>query len=295
MSGKDTVADFDDALTPGVVGLQIRYTWRELEPAKGQYDFSRIESDLHALAARGAQLVVFIQDKSFGGEQPAPDYMLQWVLANRVGGFTAARWQPQVVERLNALTAALAATFDCHPSFEGIALQESALSLDDDALDDNNYSAEGYAKALTTILSEAAKSMPRSRVFWYMNFLPRNQRLIADVAASVAPLGVAMGGPDVLPDNEPLARRTYPFYNQFRDRMTLFNSMQFDSYAHTHATGPAAGQFWTMEELFEFARDQLQVDYLFWNRKTWRRPAGSYNWSDARAVIAAHPQIQAAD
>ena len=31
----------DDAIRPGVVGIMKRFTWRELEPQRGVYDFSQ--------------------------------------------------------------------------------------------------------------------------------------------------------------------------------------------------------------------------------------------------------------
>ena len=136
-----SASDIAGALAPGVAGAQVRYLWRELEPERGRYDFSRIRSDLAAVAAQGRQLVVFIEDKTFAEDIPLPSYLHAFALVNRAGGYTAARWQPQVVDRMNALTAALAAEFDAHANFEGIAFQESALSLNDDVLDQNGYSA----------------------------------------------------------------------------------------------------------------------------------------------------------
>ncbi|MEX1267256.1 MAG: hypothetical protein WEA08_10050, partial [Woeseia sp.] len=130
----------------------------------------------------------------------------------------------------------------------------------------------------------ARKSFPQSQVFWYMNFLPRNQDYIADIANVAANLDVAMGGPDVLPDSKPLKELAYPFYDQFRGRMTLFNSMQYHSYAHKRAA-EWGSKYWKMNDLFVYARDELHVDYLFWNRKTWKQPADSYNWWDALPVI----------
>ena len=62
------------------------------------------------------------------------------------------------------------------------------------------------------------QSVPRSRVFWYMNFLPGRQDYIGDIASALVGTGVVMGGPDVLPDNPALARRVYPFYDKFSRR-----------------------------------------------------------------------------
>ncbi len=135
------------------------------------------------------------------------------------------------------------------------------------------------------MIRAARNSFPQSQVFWYMNFLPRNQDYIADIANVAANLDVAMGGPDVLPDSTPLRDLSYPFYDEFQGRMTLFNSMQYHSYAHQRQTEKWRGKYWTMNELFVYARDELHVDYLFWNRKQAKRPGDSYNWWDALPVI----------
>ena len=57
-------------------GVQKRYTWSDLELAKGRYDFSEIRSDLALLESHGKQLVMQVQYKAFGkGQRRVPDYV----------------------------------------------------------------------------------------------------------------------------------------------------------------------------------------------------------------------------
>ena len=49
--------------------------------------------------------------------------------------------------------------------------------------------------------------MPKSRIFWYQNFLLGNQSYIGQVAKAVGPKGLVMAGPDVLPDKQDLEYR----------------------------------------------------------------------------------------
>lgn len=276
-------------LSKGVTGVQMRYRWAELEPAEGQYQFAAIARDLQAARSAGTQLVALIEDKSFDENQPTPEYLRsKYTLRNHNRGFSALRWQPYVGDRLRQLVAKLGAQFDCDPNFEGLAFQETSPSLDEDALDASGYTPEKYRDALVSLLRSASASVPRSRVFWYMNFLPRNQRYIGDIAGALVGTGVVMGGPDVLPDNRALARRVYPYYDEFRGRLKLFNSMQHNSFRHRHGSGNG-GAYWSMEDLFLFARDKLHVDYLFWDYHTRRQPPDSHDWSDAREVIARYP------
>jgi hypothetical protein len=281
-------------LGKGLTGVQLRYSWANLEPEEGRYDFSVIERDLEAVERARLQLVAVIQDKSFNQEVPTPAYLRDEHTLRGKRGYTAVRWDPVVVERMNRLVEAIGKKFDCHPNFEGIAFQETALSLDEATLQQAGYSPEKYRDALARTLEAATRSLPRSRVFWYMNFLPGQQQYIAEIAERVAGSGVVMGGPDILPDNPALTRRTYPLYERFSDRMKLFGSMQHDSYRHPRA-GRAQGatdEFWSMEDLFLFARDELHVDYVFWEYRTRRQPSNSRDWTEAREVIARHPDFR---
>jgi hypothetical protein len=278
------------ALTKGITGVQMRYRWAELEPEQDHYDFAAIARDLDAAKSAGVQLVVLIEDKSFTEDVPTPAYMNgKYTVSNHHRGYSTLRWDPFVVERLEQLVAKLGAQFDCNPNFEGVAFQESSPSLDDAELDASGYTPEKYRDALISMLRSAATSVPRSRVFWYMNFLPRNQRYVGDIAKAVIGTGVAMGGPDILPDNRALQKRVYPYYDEFKGRLKLFNSMQHNSYRHRHGGNESGGSYWSMEDLFQFARNKLHVDYLFWDYHPQRVPPDSHNWDDAREVIARYP------
>ena len=286
-------ANVTSAIGEGVTGVQLRYRWSDLESEKDQYVLAPIERDLAAAERAGLQLIAVIEDKSFDGELPTPVYLQTDHTMRGKRGFTAVRWDPVVVERLGRLVAKIGAAFDCHPNFEGVAFQETALSVGEDELQRNGYSPEKYRDSLESLLRAATRSLPRSRVFWYMNFLPGKQEYLADIAEKVVGTGVVMGGPDILPDNEALARRTYPLYQRFSPRMKLFGSMQNDSYRHPRsARAPGGDDYWSMEELFLYARDRLHVDYVFWEYRARRRAADVRDWAEARDVIARHPDFR---
>ena len=46
-------------------GAQLKYTWPELEPEKGVYNFDLIQSDLEFHEANGKNLFIQVQDVSF--------------------------------------------------------------------------------------------------------------------------------------------------------------------------------------------------------------------------------------
>ena len=288
--GHDVMLDF---IQPGTKGFVKTYLWRELEPDQGVYDFSEIESDLQLLATQGMQLIVQIVDKTFFGDIPTPDYLSsdQYVRLNRKDGYTAIRWEPAVQEAFKALIQAIGQSLDSHPNLEGIATQETAPGLDQDVLDDTGYTPEKYRDTLIDVLTSAAQSLACSRVFWFQNYLPGNNDYLDDVGAAVESLGVMMGGPDVLPDNEPLVRLVYPRYDTFNGRMPLFAQVEGAVYRHEHEDTSFPTKYWTMQEIFEFARDEMHVNYLFWTRLITPNPPDSYSWWDALPVIEANPVI----
>lgn len=276
------------ALQPGMVGLAKRYSWRSLEPTQGVYDFSEIKSDLAWAVANGTRLIVVIEYKTFVVEKAGPAYLDSLEIRNNMGGYTLEIWSPVVVARYNALIKALGAQIDSNSNFEGLADQETALSLDTATLKAHGYTPEKYRDALISMLTASTVSMPTSRVFWFMNFLTGNQSYIGTIAATVAPLGVVMGGPDVWPDNQSLETMAYPYYAQFAGKMPLFGQVEDINYNEPHMTKGYGTKDWTMLELFNFAVSTMHVNYMIWMRVTQPVNSVAYDWYDALPVAAAN-------
>jgi hypothetical protein len=289
MAHNDQQRYMDDANRAGMRGIMKKYNWRDLEPTQGNYNFTKIQADLNWAQAYGMQLIIMIVDKSFKLERPNPAYLDTLTPRNRTGGYTMVRWNPTVVTRYKALTAAMGKRFDSHPNFEGIAAQETSLGLDNTVLNKYGYSPEKYRDALISSFTYALSVMPRSRVFWYQNFFVGNQAYIGSVAAAVGPKGMVLAGPDVLPDNKALVQKTYPFYDQFQGKMHMGIQVEDICYRALHATAGYQTKYWTMQELFRYARDKLHSDYMFWVRIPSASPADSYDWHDALPVIQANP------
>lgn len=312
-AGKININDtLVDAKAPGVQGVEIRYRWRDLETAKDQYDFAKIAGDLAVMNSIGKHLIILIEDKSFDLTKPTPTYfdagadLDKYVFGYQreggtgIGGYTSKRWDPYVVSRFKALYQAIANRFDTQEGFEGAAMQESAIGT---WLAGNpttaDYTAEKYASALTEIVGSAKVSFKYSQFFWYANFLKGGNDKLYDIADAVYPLKVSIGGPDVTPESPGHINIVTPFY-QYLDLtyplMTKFCSMQNNSYKHIRQVGPLAGQFWTMEELFQFGLDNYGCNYVFWNKKsggTLRDSAGTleYTTKDALDVIKRRPNF----
>ena len=52
--------------TPALRGMQVRYSWAELEKSFGVYDFTSIEKRLAELTARNKRLIILLELKSWG-------------------------------------------------------------------------------------------------------------------------------------------------------------------------------------------------------------------------------------
>jgi hypothetical protein len=101
-----------------------RYSWRQLEPAPGQYDFSQIEQDLAAAAAAGRKHGFRIRALATGSGILVPDFLMGemelgwWHDSDRNGtnDTYVPDWNdPDFLARARALTAALGERFDGDP------------------------------------------------------------------------------------------------------------------------------------------------------------------------------------
>ncbi|CAG0935357.1 hypothetical protein TFLX_04193 [Thermoflexales bacterium] len=283
---------------PAVQGVNKRYLWQTLEPEQGVYDFSSIEKDLDYLAAHDKQLIVFLLDKSFAEEGALPSYLSEYDLLAEGGEFSPVRWHPFFIERFVALGKSLGERFDSHPNFEGIAIQESSLGITEEGYKAFGYTPEKYRDALVAMLTGLQDALPNSHVFWYSNFLPGNDDYLRQVADAIEGSRVLMGGPDILPYRRFLGRVSYPMYEEYQQRLTLFCSAQDDSYRHHKNDNRVDEQepipeegYLTMEEIFLFARDSLHVRYLFWEYYYAGVERGERSYDEAIEVIRKHPSF----
>lgn len=173
--------------SPWLVGAQLKYSWRELEPAPGQYAFAALRADLAFLREHGKALWVQLQDVTFDERLPVPD----WLCTDAFGGgaarkyegdddpatpdtfdgWVARRWDPRVQERFHALLLALGQQFD--GAIEGLNLAETAIGFGDvEAKWPAGFTPARYAAALQETASAAKAAFARSHVVLYANFMP---------------------------------------------------------------------------------------------------------------------------
>jgi hypothetical protein len=280
-------ADSDDLATrpalierPDIAGVQIVYTWKSLEPAQGEYDFSQIETDLAFLEKRGKKLFVQLQDRFFLIEaRNVPRYLLEGPEyggglvpqsdnpgeGKPVGhGWVAMQWNPAVRARFQALLRALATKFDGR--IHGINLPESAVEVDPKK-DKTGFTCDVYFAAEMENARVARAAFRKSHVVQYVNFWPceweNERKYMSRFFEFAAQNHIGLGGPDIVPWQPAQMKNSYPFFNQYLGRLELV-AMAVQEPTLTY-TNPKTKQKFTRAEFVAFARDYLGVDIIFWS------------------------------
>lgn len=268
---------------PAIEGAQLKYSWRELEPRPGEYDFSSIVADLEFLESRGKRLFIQLQEVSF---VPTIVNVPQYLLDDPVygggaelmyesgddgtepvpEGWVARRWDPQVRKRFEQLLDELAKMFDGR--IEGINLPETSIGFGAPDRYPADFSASGYRDGIVEIMSMARSAFATSAVIIYANFMPgeslpeNDKGYLKSVYAHAESSGIGVGGPDLLPNRWYQQQHSLPLIRGRAQGTMAGIAVQFGNYGDVHRrTGHAI----TVPELHGYARDDLHVDYLFWS------------------------------
>jgi hypothetical protein len=268
---------------PAFEGAQIKYTWRQLEPSKDHYDFTAIREDVAVLSAHKKKLFIQLQDASFHESiVNVPEYLCQDSRyhggADREvgdeakgirGGWVARRWDAAVRRRFHKMLTALGREFDGH--IEGINLSETATDFGETGrLFPAGYSHCAYRDGILANMTALKRAFPRSVTMIYANFMPGewlpgdDKGYLRSVYAHARSLGIAVGGPDLLPYRRGQMNHSYKMIRDSAGTVLTGIAVQEGNYSHTN---PTTHSRVTLAELFEFARDYLNVDYLFWFRE----------------------------
>jgi hypothetical protein len=263
---------------PNIAGAQLKYTWRELEPERDRYDFSRLLSDLAWLEQHGKRLFVQLQDVSFSRSHVVPDYLLNdtafhgGVAAKHengaFAGWAARRWDAAVRARFASLLVALGRAADGR--LEGVNLAETAIGFGEDtppARRPPGFTYDGYAAGVRELMSAARTAFARSHVVVFANFMPGeglphdDHGYLRGVYAHADSMGVGVGGPDILPYRPWQRRHSLPLIAARRPGTIAAMAVQDGNLAERER---ATGQRITVAELARFATDTLRLDYIFW-------------------------------
>ena len=262
----------EDQLYPHFRGIQKTYTWRELEPEKDRYDFSAIRADLAFLGKHDKRLVIQVQTKTFGaGQNYCPDYLAGpdfggGVYRTRWGSFNPIIWDERVNRRLNALYARLGQELDREPLLEAVVLPESATTFDNATRGKLQYSMEKYIRSVEAGMQALKDAFPTTVVIQYVNMPPDAIEPLADYARAH---GVGFGGPDIYPVDPQLTdpqRGVYRLYAPLAGQVPLGAAVQQNDYTQQAGFRGPAGET-PVKEIYEFGRDRLHLNYIFWGTR----------------------------
>lgn len=281
---RERIHEADFLANKNVVGAQLKYSWRELEPEKDQYNLTLIEKDIDFLKSKGKKLFVQVQDVTFdtARAKPVPDYLitdkqyhggvsLQYSTNEKdqlltVSGYVARRWDEAVSERFNKLLSVLASRFD--GEIEGVNLPETSVEFGNTGkLYPSGFSPEPYRNAMIGYMAALRKSFQHSVVIQYANFMPgeyphRASKLHLDSLYKFAATNnIGMGGPDILVYQQPHMNHSYKFLRQYASVMITGCAVQDGNYK---IINPSTGSQVTVNDIYDFACQYLQVDYIFW-------------------------------
>lgn len=269
---------------PDIAGAQVMYVWRNLEPAKGEYDFSMIEHDLGLARARGKAMYIEVLDRFFRPDaRHLPQYMLDGpeyggglapqgaVKPHPWSGWIARQWDPEVRARFQALLKALARRFDGR--IAGIILTESAAAIDSENPPEG-WDCERYFEAEKANALVARRAFRRSHVVQYVNFWPCSTYNQPDYMGRFFEFAVAnrigVGGPDIVPWQKGQMLNSYAFIRVYKDKVPVVAmAVQEPTLEYVN---PDTGKPFTRQEFERFASLYLGARVIFWSKDSpWLR------------------------
>ena len=258
--------------TPALRGVVVRYSWGELEKGKGNYDFSNIEKLLDELAARKKRLVILMEIKASSDDshEIVPDYVKTaaydggfYTFSNSNLGSTVGRgmklWNAQVEDRMSALVRALAKRFNSHPYFEGFGFTETAMGQPTKPL--SVSTKETYYRNLLNLNKLTKASFANTMTFQYTNY-PRD--ILESYTKTFKDIGTALAGPDVFLNDVGLNQGLYTYFPKLSGIIPV--AIQVEEHSYKCSNFSCSGAKPEMRELLNFARDRLDVNYIFWVR-----------------------------
>ncbi|HAT8169727.1 TPA: hypothetical protein GDG46_06955 [Legionella pneumophila] len=278
--GGDRASTFQETLqNPCIRGVQIIYSWRQLEPQKGVYDFSKIEEDLNDLSRIDKKLFIQIQDRSFSPDVfPVPDYIRmekayhggvvqQYDFPGEgkpiTAGWVARTWDPAVRKRFQLLLKKLASKFD--GKIYGINLPETAIDLDPNHLPED-FTSDNYFYSVLDNMGYLKKVFQKTKVIQYVNFFPdewnNDHHYMSRLFSFARSHHIGLGGPDVVPYKESQMKNSYPFFHKFKGEIEAAIAIQEPDYTYTN---PKTGDFYRFDDFYSFSKEYLGAFILFWN------------------------------
>ena len=259
-----TKIEQDILINPDIEGVKVKFSWHDLEPRRGAYDFSEIEDDIALLKRYDKQLWIQIEyitwnstahpetpaymwnDSSYGGD---PRYYGNYERTVQDGGWYPLFWNARVRERLAALVSALGERFNDEPTVEGLSIPETA------AAQTSGFDCNEYLKTLKEMVTTANRAFSNKHVIHNLNFACFD---LAEHASWLNSIGVGIGTPDIYTFKSDLTQGVYPLFLKYGDSVTVGPDVQWANYDRNDLT---------VAQILDFAIKNTNPWYIFWQRR----------------------------
>lgn len=248
-----------------VRGVKLSLYWSHLESTPGDYSagFKIIDEYLARLKARNKYLILSIQDRQFGGYGSDltyffPPYVVKdakYGVTKMSNGITTRVWQPATSDRLIELSKALAARYDSHPNFEMYQVEETSVAVPKGM---DGFSVDAHGVQIRRLLDASRKAWTHTLVRLPANFFGSDAQM-SGLLSYCRILGVALGGPDIIPSQSIQADRLY--IDQYRGIVPWVAEVQSPS------LGGSKGTF-TPKQLYDNGMLR-RPSHFIWYRNTW--------------------------
>lgn len=194
---------------PEVKGVTVFFSWKELEPKKDVYDFSKIREILSLVEKHDKFMSFKVNDRSFGGfgcdyvYTYMPQYVIDagWNYVSAKNGEPRGKcmpkmWEKDYMDRWIKLFSEIGKEFDRHPSLE------SAIIIDETALgnpQDGSFVIDRtiYTNELIRLVKETAPYFKNTAQLLSINSLGGGDSYMARlIDEAVVPYPVALSWPD---------------------------------------------------------------------------------------------------
>jgi len=264
-------------------GVQVAYSWNQLEPEKDNYDFSLIKEDLALLEKYGKKLFIQIQDVSFQMKWNfTPPYLLNDTIyhggANKQYSFTnyeekeyidlgwvVRRWDKEVQKRLHKLYATLGKEFD--GIIEGVNTEETSVTFGKGPLLPPGFTFFRYKDTFIENMIALKAAFPKSIVMVYANFMPggylpyEDSTLLKAVYEAAWKNNIAVGGPDLFPFKKEQMENSYQYIKLSYNKVPTALAVQDGNYEFVN---PQTKQPVNASDIYYFAQNYLHLNYIFW-------------------------------
>ncbi len=281
---RERIHDSSFIQAKNIVGAQLKYSWKELEPEKDKYNFEQIKSDLAYLTSINKKLFIQLQDVSFdtlhilipqylledsmysGGANIHYNFLNDKETKYTKAGWVARRWDDEVAKRFHTLIAELGKAFD--GKIEGINLPETALDFGmKPTLHPKGFTFQKYKDAIKSNMKTLKTAFPHSVTIIYANFMPgeflpwTDSSYLRDIYSYAKEIKVGVGGPDLLPYKRGQMNNGYSFIKDCDGIVPSGVAVQDGNFDYIN---PKTKKKITINEILDFAQNYLKLDYIFW-------------------------------